>query len=75
MKKAEGNGQQTASSITDADMAKLDALTHEGVAGHTERPRDDRQLQPAGQGGRTPGAQHQQATQTTPQQDPERSRS
>jgi hypothetical protein len=65
----QGQGQQGYSQpMSDAEKAKLDSLAREGVAGPAER-RPDRQLEPAGQGGRTPGAQHQRDVQNT--QDPQ----
>jgi hypothetical protein len=56
--------------MSEDEKAKLDAVTREGVTGPAERPaRSDRQLEPAGQGGLTAGAQHQRDTQRT--QEPE----
>ncbi|MBB5840376.1 hypothetical protein [Kribbella italica] len=67
-----GQGQQGYSQpMSDTEKAKLDSLARDGVTGPAER-RPDRQLEPAGQAGRTPGAQHQRDTQPT--QDPERTR-
>jgi hypothetical protein len=59
------NGQQSnAPAMSRDEMAKLAAVAREGVASPAEgATRSDRQLEPAGQAGRTPGAQHQRDTE------------